>query len=138
MTTEPEAPRISAIEYDLFKRCKEIKDRYPDGVPLSKDDRITVLTALRRHPDGRKKFGNGIDAVIVDKFIMSSRCFFVIRHDGTAEDFSLYNCFYPRRTKTARVESAMQRFNYGELIHRFQVLITTRRVAKRYANSQGR
>lgn len=109
-------PKLGAVDYDLFSRCRAIKDRYPDGVPLNKQDRETVLTALRKHPNGKAKFGTGVRAVVVDTFISQSRCFFVIRTDGTAEDFSLYKCFgRPIKPHTGRLAYAMQLFNYQNI-----------------------
>lgn len=117
----PVNTRPGAVTYDLFKRCQAIKDRYPDGVPLHRKDRKTVLAALRSHPKGREKFGPGVDAVIVDQYICGTRCFFVVRSDGTVEDFSLRRCIgLPIPKRTQRIEDAMRRFSYLPVLQRFQ------------------
>jgi len=108
---------------DLFLRCREIRDRYADGVPLSAEDRKVVLSALRQHPKGREKFGAGVQAVIAHTYVGGTRCFFVVRADGTAEDFSLRKCFrevHAGRRKTPAIREQMATFDYGGVVRRFR------------------
>lgn len=110
-------------QYAHYRKCLEIKNRYPDGIPLDPEDRKIVLDALRMHPKGREKFGSGVQAVIVDQYVYGSRCFFVIRSDGTAEDFSLYKCFGRNLNlrRTVKLAQAMARFNYSEIVQHFRM-----------------
>lgn len=62
-------PALSPQDKALFEQCREIRDRYEDGVPLSPKDRRIVLQALRKHPRGREKFGAGVQAVMVSTFV---------------------------------------------------------------------
>jgi hypothetical protein len=121
-------PRMPKDQWQLFKKCLAIKNRYPDGVPLNKEDRKTVLTALRMHPKGKEKFGVGINAVIVDTYISRGRCFFVIRSDGSVEDFSLYKCFgRPVKPHTGKIATLMAAFNYGRVMQKYRMFVALHR-----------
>jgi hypothetical protein len=112
--------RIPGIKYEMFKRCQAIKDQSPNGVPLNKKDRKTIMAALRTHPNAKEKFGPGIKAIIVDQYICGTRCFFAIRADDSIVDFSLRKCIgIPRAKRTQRIEDAMARFNYIPILQRF-------------------
>ena len=50
-------PPIAPEDRALFDQCREIRDRYANGVPLSAEDRKVVLQALRKHPKGRESSG---------------------------------------------------------------------------------
>lgn len=123
-------PRMPKDQWILYNQCRQIKDRYANGIPLSKQDRSTVLAALRLHPKGKEKFGNGVNAVIVDDYVYGSRCFFVIRNDGTAEDFSLYKCFgRPVTLHTGKLAAIMTRFNYTTIVQKYYIFLSVHRKA---------
>jgi len=111
----------------LFRRCRDIRNRYPDGVPLSPEHRMVVLTALRRHPRGREKFGAGVAHVVVDTYVGGTRCFFLIRADGSVEDFSLQKCFYSTPPHSARLAAMMARFDFGGVLRRARLQLRGRR-----------
>lgn len=83
--------------YGAWDRIKTIKAAYPDYVPLRRDDRAFMLLVLRGHPRAREKFGAGINHIVLAPYIGKSRCFWVIRADGTAEDFSARKAVTGRR-----------------------------------------
>ena len=133
--TESRSIKIGATKFDLFKRCQEIRDNYPNGVPLNRKDRKTVLAALRMHPHGEEKFGPGVKAVIVDQYIYGTRCFFVIRSDDTITDFSLRKCVgYTFPSRNTKVLSAMQRFDYFSILQKFNQFIRGRNVIQNSAS----
>jgi uncharacterized protein DUF3223 len=120
-------PRMPKDKWQLYQECRAIKARYADGIPLNREDRKKVLTALRMHPKGKQKFGVGVNAVIVDTFVGGGRCFFVIRSDGTAEDFSLYKCFgRPVTPHKGKIAAAMARFNYSNVIQKYRMFMALR------------
>lgn len=120
-------PALSLADRELFEECRAIRDKYDDGIPLSPEDRKVVLSALRKHPKGREKFGAGVQAVVVDKFVGGTRCFFVVRADGTAEDFSLRKCFWDLPNQSKPVRAQMDTFNYGRLVTQFRSWLKARR-----------
>jgi hypothetical protein len=73
----------------LFRVTQQIRDDYADGEPLRAADRKLVLRVLRRHPEGRRKFGGGIGDVFVCPFVGGHRCFWAVHPDGSVEDFSV-------------------------------------------------
>ncbi|KAJ7516349.1 hypothetical protein O6H91_22G055100 [Diphasiastrum complanatum] len=69
--------------------------RYEPGQSLGEDDAKLVLEQLLPyHPDCHLKLGCGADAIKVDynPSYPSTRCFFVVRKDGTVADFSYHKC----------------------------------------------
>jgi Protein of unknown function (DUF3223) len=121
-------PNMPKDQWKLYQQCREIKSRYANGVPLNKNDRKIVLNALRLHPKGKEKFGIGVSAVIVDTYVNNSRCFFIIRPDGTAEDFSLYKCFgRPVTPHRGKIAAAMERFNYMSIVQRYRIFLSVHR-----------
>lgn len=119
-----QSPAVTPAQRKAYRAVQEIKARYADGEPLSKPDRTLILTLLRQHPHGRAKFGVGVNAVVLGPYINNTRCFFVIRADGTAEDFSIRKCLgLPTGRRTPRVEAMMRAFRYGLIVqaYRFRV-----------------
>lgn len=87
-----------------------------------------LVKVLGKHPRAKQKIGPGIHAITCGTYIGGSRCFFVIRTDGSIEDFSLKKCLgRPVEPRTARVAALMARFSY-ERIRR--VFLAHRRAAQ--------
>ena len=121
----------TSANYRLRKECQAIKNRYADGVPLNKTDKTLVITALRKHPKAREKFGVGINAIVVSKYVYGSRCYFVIRADGTTEDFSLRKCFgLPTQPRNEKLATAMRMFNYRAIVTQYHLFVSDRRNRK--------
>jgi len=119
---------IAPPAYRQFKRCQAIRDSYPDGVPLSPEDRKVVLATLRHHPRGREKFGCGVAHVVVDTYVGGTRCFFVIRADGSVEDFSLRKCVgYDTPPRSERLRTMMARFDFGGVLRRARLQLRGQR-----------
>ncbi|MDT0469688.1 DCL family protein [Streptomyces gibsoniae] len=115
----------------LYWLSGQIKHRYEDGVALNGADAAFMLRLLHQHPRSAAKVGAGVRAIVVGRFISGSRCFFVVRTDGTCEDFSVPRCLGVKRTRSPRIAAAMAAFRY-ELIHRMYQLrtATARRVVQ--------
>ena len=118
--------KITGKDYQHFKKCRTIRNRYDDGVPLTPGDHAVVLAALRRHPKAVQKIGKGVAAITVGRYVEGSRCFFVIRTDGSVEDFSLRACFSPshaQRSKDKTVLAVMRAFDYRAITQKFQAAL---------------
>jgi len=120
-SSSPVRTGVTGPAYRQFKRCQAIRDSYPDGVPLSPEDRKVVLATLRRHPRGREKFGVGVAHVVVDTYVGGTRCFFVIRADGSVEDFSLRKCVgYDVPPRSERLTAMMARYDLAGVLRRMR------------------
>ena len=65
--------------------------------------------------------GCGIAAIIAHSYVGGSRCFFVIRTDGTAEDFSVYKCLGQDPKRSERVRAMMRAFPYSRVVRAFRL-----------------
>jgi len=65
-----------------------------DGKEVTKEQAAIVVDLLRTyHPKAQEKIGAGVEAVVVKAHPMhGSKCFFVVRKDGSEEDFSFRKC----------------------------------------------
>ncbi|PSR91523.1 DNA-directed RNA polymerase IV subunit like [Actinidia chinensis var. chinensis] len=82
---------------------------YPINHRLSEVDKSIAMMALYFHPRRNEKIGSGAQEIKVGYHSEhdNSRCFFVVRIDGTVEDFSYHKCVHraleiiaPQRAKT--------------------------------------
>lgn len=76
----------------MLERIRDVRGRYADGVPLTGEDARFLYALLTHHPRSTQKIGCGVRAIVLHEYIGRTRCFFVIRTDGTAEDFSAGRC----------------------------------------------
>lgn len=71
----------------------EILNNHPVGTALSDDDFDDVMSLLLCHPKADDKIGSGVKSIKIDQgFYSSNRCFYVVRTDGSVEDFSISKC----------------------------------------------
>ncbi|WJX62674.1 DNA-directed RNA polymerase [Trifolium repens] len=78
----------------LTTASRFILNKYQIDEILSEKDKLTIMKVLHFHPCKNEKFGSGPQDIKVGwhpKFT-DSRCFFIIRKDGTVEDFSYRKC----------------------------------------------
>merc|ERR1711976_408596 len=78
----------------LRGRVKEIINSRSDGEHLKPDgsDFKLIKALLEHHPKGAQK-SQGMVGIKVDKSTQGdNRCFFMVKEDGTAEDFSAKKC----------------------------------------------
>src|SRR5688500_8620928 len=71
---------------------KEMLNRYPRGHTVTRRDAKHLRGLIRRHPDYARKTRGGIDRFKVDTTIHGTKCFHVVRKDGTSEPFSYRKC----------------------------------------------
>lgn len=62
------------------------------GAELIGNDLSDVMALLSCHPDALKKMGAGVKTIKVDKALYKTRCFHVIRVDGSSDNFSINRC----------------------------------------------
>jgi Protein of unknown function (DUF3223) len=82
---------------DASKFYSNILNSYSLGDRVSAVDAIELEALLKLHSEYAKKAGVGISHFEVrkppaDAPPFSTRCFWVVRTDGTAEDFSIGHC----------------------------------------------
>lgn len=78
-----------------LEAIRELRDRYPDGVPLGLDDDRFMRSVLALHPEAAQKIGLGISHFTVateSEFGGRNRHFVVHRVLGPATDFSFMHC----------------------------------------------
>ncbi|CAK8539379.1 unnamed protein product [Lathyrus sativus] len=78
----------------LTTASRVILNKYPIDEILGEKDKSTIMRVLHFHPRKNEKLGSGLQDIMVGwhpKFT-DSRCFFIIRTDGTVEDFSYRKC----------------------------------------------
>ena len=94
--------------YRQYKRAQAIKERHADGERLTGHDLAFMLGLQRQHPHAQAKIGSGVDAILVHRYIGGSRCFFILRQDGSLEDFSVRKCLGLELRRTSRVREMMR------------------------------
>lgn len=77
----------SAEEY-----LKGILYKYEIGELVDEKDSGFLAELLARHPEADQKIGPGIESFHVRKADYGTRCFYVMRVDGTEERFSARSC----------------------------------------------
>ncbi|KAL1547569.1 DNA-directed RNA polymerase [Salvia divinorum] len=77
----------------VSRKLKRILKEYPVNRLLNEEDRSTAMMALKFHPKLQDKYGSGILDIKVGRHPEhKENCFFLVRTDGTEEDFSYHKC----------------------------------------------
>ncbi|XP_019156687.1 PREDICTED: DNA-directed RNA polymerase IV subunit 1 isoform X2 [Ipomoea nil] len=93
----------------LSKALRNILYTYDINDHLKEADKSVVMRALYFHPRRSEKIGTGAHEIKVGqhKGHANSRCFLLVRSDGTVEDFSYHKCVHhalkliaPKKAKT--------------------------------------
>ncbi|KAK9121359.1 hypothetical protein Syun_018976 [Stephania yunnanensis] len=73
---------------------REILHKYSIGEFLNENDKSILTSALQFHPEGSDKFGSGLHNIKVATHPKwrKTRCFMLVRTDGTIMDFSYQKC----------------------------------------------
>lgn len=80
-------------QQELIVYVRSILGRYRVGQALDLFDYPFMLDLLRRHPDAEQKIGCGASEIYVGETpAYHTRCFFLIREDGSETDFSYLEC----------------------------------------------
>ncbi|KAI4327021.1 hypothetical protein L6164_019526 [Bauhinia variegata] len=71
-----------------------IFSKNPIDQKLSERDKSTMRSALYFHPHKNKKLGTGVQDIKVGwhPLYQNTRCFLIVRSDGSVEDFSCHKC----------------------------------------------
>lgn len=86
---------------DASSFFKEILNRYKIGDRVNDEDAADLSALLERHDERDEKVGKGVVGFEVrsppdDAPQFSQKCFWVVRSDGTAIDFSYVHCLAPK------------------------------------------
>ncbi|XP_052209737.1 DNA-directed RNA polymerase IV subunit 1 isoform X2 [Diospyros lotus] len=78
------------------QELKRILHKYPINHCLDDVDKKIVMGALNFHPRKNEKIGTGAQEIKVGLHSEheNTRCFFLVRMDGTVEDFSYHKCIH--------------------------------------------
>ncbi|KAK4786760.1 hypothetical protein SAY86_010593 [Trapa natans] len=84
---------------DIFKLSQTLRSilyKYPIDHRVGDHDRALLMMALTFHPNRDEKIGSGAKEIKVGQHSShkDSRCFILVRKDGTTEDFSYHKCVY--------------------------------------------
>jgi len=87
---------FNVTKEQLYKKVKDIVASYQDGIPISDEHKQFMLSVFSHHRNSESKFGCGVKDLVIRKTpAYGSRCFFIIRNDGTEIDISAKECIYP-------------------------------------------
>ncbi|GFP97753.1 DNA-directed RNA polymerase iv subunit 1 [Phtheirospermum japonicum] len=77
----------------ISQRLRRMLKAYPMNSKLKEQDKSTAMTALQFHPRWEAKVGKGVlDIKVGCHPDHKQTCFFLVRIDGTEEDFSYIKC----------------------------------------------
>ncbi|KAI4315358.1 hypothetical protein L6164_028177 [Bauhinia variegata] len=78
----------------LTHLSRRILNKHSIDEKLSERDKSTMMSALYFHPHKNKKIGTGVQDIKVGwhPVYQNTRCFQIVRTDGTVEDFSYHKC----------------------------------------------
>ncbi|BFI30785.1 protein MpNRPE1a [Marchantia polymorpha subsp. ruderalis] len=77
---------------NILKKCE------PEERLVEEDHNLLSTQVLPNHPNSAAKVGCGIDYFKVATY-MDTKCFFLVRKDGTSEDFSYHKCLQTLASK---------------------------------------
>ncbi|KAI3468807.1 hypothetical protein Pfo_025470 [Paulownia fortunei] len=79
----------------ISQKLKRMLKEYPMNSKLIGQDKSTAMRALQFHPRWEEKIGTGILEIKVGRHPdHKETCFFLVRTDGTEEDFSYNKCIH--------------------------------------------
>ncbi|KAI9076919.1 hypothetical protein K1719_041081 [Acacia pycnantha] len=80
----------------LANKSKRMLKEYSEDQQLSEEDKRTMRWVICCHPKCVEKVGDGVTDIKVGRhpIYRDTRCFFVVRKDGTLEDFSYRKCIH--------------------------------------------
>ncbi|KAG6538414.1 protein EMBRYO DEFECTIVE 514-like [Zingiber officinale] len=87
-------PKAFRLSTDMFEYFLKLLRSWPPNLNLNKYEHLVMLSLLEKgHPEPAKKIGKGIEAFQVRYHpTWKNRCFFIVRVDGSADDFSFRKC----------------------------------------------
>ncbi|CAD5177157.1 unnamed protein product [Musa acuminata subsp. malaccensis] len=87
-------PKGFKSSVEMFEYFLKLLRSWSPDLDINKYEHMVLLDLLKKgHPDPAKKIGAGIEAFQVRNHpTFKSRCFFLVRADGTSDDFSFCKC----------------------------------------------
>ncbi len=85
-----------ATKGDATAFFRAILHRYRANQKVSEADALDLTALLALHPECAKKTGVGIAHFEVARNIFKTKSFWVVRVDGTEDDFSIGQCISPK------------------------------------------
>ncbi|KAL4190124.1 hypothetical protein AMTRI_Chr08g168820 [Amborella trichopoda] len=87
-------PKGFSTSVEMFDYFYKFITFWPPHVDFNKYEHMVLMDLIKRgHPDPDKKIGNGIRAFQVRYHpLWKSKCYFIVRDDGLADDFSYRKC----------------------------------------------
>jgi hypothetical protein len=84
---------------EIERYVKDLLKNAPVGEPLGTADKELLIELINRHPQAHEKIGGGIAKIMVrfDPIWKKNRQFVIVRHDGSAIDFSYKICIHGDR-----------------------------------------
>lgn len=77
---------------DALNFLKEILNTYSVGDEVNVEHEKILKMALEKHPSREIKIGAGIEKFVVDFGDFRTKCFWIVRVDGTKVNFSYKAC----------------------------------------------
>ncbi|XP_008782334.2 protein EMBRYO DEFECTIVE 514-like [Phoenix dactylifera] len=87
-------PKVFTSSVEMFDYFFKLLHHWSPNLDINKYEHMVLLNLLQKgHPEPDKKIGEGIQAFQVRYHpTWKSRCFFIVRVDGTDDDFSFRKC----------------------------------------------
>jgi hypothetical protein len=77
----------------VIAQCRYILNRYPVGGKITdEDDELFLLDLFSRHPEWDQKQGVGVAALEIGQSEFRTKCFVLLRYDGSKTDISFMKC----------------------------------------------
>lgn len=88
--------RNFANKGDAVRFFRAMLGRYHRGQRVSEVDSLDLRALLKHHTEYAEKLGCGVDYFKVDENSHNTKSFWLIRDDGSIDDFSYLHCITPR------------------------------------------
>lgn len=125
----------TASQRKAFRRTQVIRSRYADGEPFDPADLAFMRRVLDKHPHAAQKIGPGVQEILCGSYVGGTRCFFVLRTDGSLVDFSARACLGQPKTfrRSPRLLAMMARFSVEPLRRAFRAYLAAGTAGKAVA-----
>ena len=84
--------RLFPRQLDATAHFSEMLAKYKVGSVIEASDASDLSELLLRHRDSTSKIGAGVDFFTTTVSEQGSKCFAIVRIDGTLEPFSFHHC----------------------------------------------
>eukprot|EP00403_Amphidinium_massartii_P029325 CAMPEP_0178393126 /NCGR_PEP_ID=MMETSP0689_2-20121128/12028_1 /TAXON_ID=160604 /ORGANISM="Amphidinium massartii, Strain CS-259" /LENGTH=834 /DNA_ID=CAMNT_0020013711 /DNA_START=22 /DNA_END=2523 /DNA_ORIENTATION=+ len=92
---------------ELRRHCRELLAKYTDDAQLEPEDERFAKELLENHSRATEKMKNMVRVTVAFNPAHNSRTFYVVRADGTKEDFSYLRCVQNVRTQEIIVQDVL-------------------------------